>query len=1121
MAEFTKRKFFTTTDEVMELPPLNNLQIDSYNWFLKEGFKELLEEISPVRDFTGKLFELSIEDYFLEEPVVDEATARERNLTYKAPMRAKIKLTNKETGEIKETEVFFGEFPLMTDQGTFIINGIERVVVAQIVRSPGVLFVSEESEGQRYFGAKIIPVRGAWLELETNKRGIIWVKIDRKRKVPVTTMLRAFGYGSDEEIRKAFAGVVKDPAYDFIEKTLERDPAKSFETGMVEVYKKIRPGDLATVENAKQLIQAMFFDFRRYDLGRVGRYKLNQRLGLSLPINRKTRVLQPSDLVEIVKEIINLSQTGGTPDDIDHLGNRRVRAVGELLQSKIRVGLLRMERIIKDRMSVSDPASVTPAQLINVHPLTAALQEFFASSQLSQFMDQTNPLSELEHKRRISAMGPGGLSRERASFEVRDVHSSHYGRICPIETPEGPNVGLVGDLATYARVNQYGFIETPYRVVKHKNGKSYATKEVVYLDANEEQKAVIAQAGIPLSKSGEILEKRVEARVFGEPEIVSVDKVEYMDVSPVQTVAVATGLIPFMEHDEAVRASMGANMLRQAVPLVRPEAPIVGTGLEARAAIDSGNIIIAKDAGVVTAVSAQHIKVMERSGKERTYHLKNFVRSNQALAIHQRPVVEKGQKVAKGELLADALSTDNGELALGQNVLVAFMPWNGGNFEDAVLISERLVEQDRYTSIHIDNFRVEVRDTKLGPEVVTRDIPNVGEEALKNLDEEGIIRIGASVSSGDILVGKITPKGETELTAEEKLLRAIFGEKARDVKDTSLRLPHGEYGKVIDIKIFSRELGDELPAGVLSAIEVSVAQLRKITVGDKMAGRHGNKGVISKVVPVEDMPYMKDGTPIDIILNPLGIISRMNIGQVLETHLGWAAKALGYKVASPVFQGVPIETITAEMKKANLPENGKVELYDGKTGKKFENPVCVGVIYMMKLIHLVEDKIHARSTGPYATITQQPLGGKAQFGGQRFGEMEVWALQAYGAANSLQEMLTIKSDDVLGRSKAYESIIKNEEIKKPATPESFNVLTRELQSLGLRVDLLKKVSEKKIKKVELPSVAEKEEEMRGTVVVSADEIAEEVAERASEKKVVKIEEEREDVDEVDVGVEEP
>lgn len=1172
MAKILKRKYFTKIQDAIELPELNSFQIESYHWFLKEGFRDLLQEVSPIHDFTGKTLDLFFNDYFLEEALVDEDTCRERNLSYKASMRVRLSLVNKETGEIKESEIFFGDFPLMTQRGTFVINGVERTVVAQIVRSPGVLFTAEEVEGERLFGAKIIPVHGAWLEIETSKKGVISVKVDRKHKVTITALLRAFGYGSDEEIKKLFADVSANSEIKYIERTLERDASKSYETGLIEVYRRIRPGDLATVENAKQLISSMFFDVRRYDLGKVGRYKMNSRLGLDLPISLKTRMLRPEDMVEIIKEIIRLSATGDEPDDIDHLSNRRVRAVGELVQTKARMGLMRLERIVKDRMSVCDLSTVTPAQLINVRPLSAALQEFFSSSQLSQFMDQTNPLSELEHKRRISAMGPGGLSRERASFEVRDVHTSHYGRICPIESPEGPNIGLVGNLACFAKVNEYGFIETPYLKVtaevspdqKAWNGriakedvehpktkklliakgaildaktasvaksagvakvkvKPFLSDEIVYFNASEEANQIIMQPTNEIDEHNNILARRVEARRYGKPEFVLVETVDFVDVSPKQTVAVATALIPFMEHDDAARAMMGANMLRQAVPLVQPQAPIVGTGVELRSAIDSGHVILAPEDGIVTEVSASEIKMRGKSRKDHTFFLKNFQRSNQGLAIHQHPSIFAGDEVKKGEVLADALASENGELALGQNILVAYLPWGGGNFEDAVLISERLVHKDTYTSIHIDQFTIEVRDTKLGPELVTRDIPNVGEEALKNLDEQGIIRIGAEVSPGDILVGKITPKGETELTAEEKLLRVIFGEKARDVKDTSLRLPHGEYGKVVDIKIFSRELGDELPAGVIQAIQVSVAQLRKITVGDKMAGRHGNKGVISRVLPVEDMPYLADGTPIDIILNPIGVISRMNIGQLLETHLGWAAQKLGYKVVSPVFEGVKLSQIEKELSLANLPQNGKVELFDGKTGRKFDQPVTVGIAYMMKLLHLVEDKIHARSTGPYATITQQPLGGKAQFGGQRFGEMEVWALQAYGAAHILQEMLTIKSDDVLGRSKAYESIIKNEEIKKPSTPESFNVLTRELQSLLLQVDLLKKTSGEKVEKFEQKSIVEvqeEEEKKHAYKAVSADVIAEEVAEETAAKDVVQAEELREKVDEVDVGVEE-
>ncbi|MFA4930647.1 MAG: DNA-directed RNA polymerase subunit beta [Patescibacteria group bacterium] len=1098
-----ERKYFGRERSWVNLPDLNTMQTSSYNWFFQEGLRELFDEISPIDDFTGKTLSLQFGDYYLDEPKHDEYICRERNFTFKSSLRCQVSLINKETGEIKEQEVFMGDFPLMTNSGSFIINGIERVVVSQIIRSPGVLFTSERIAGNEYYGAKVIPDRGAWLEIETNNKNIIYVKIDRKRKIPITTLLRAFGLAEDEDIYNAFTDVNNDENRDYIKATLAKDPADNRAEGLLEVYKRIRPGDLATVENAQSLIEDMFFNFRRYDFGKVGRYKLNKRLGLSASNDKKHRTISVDDLVAIVKEVIKLNNIDGPADDIDNLKNRRIRSVGELAQKALRVGLLRMERIVKDRMSVSDINTVTPSALINVRPLTAALQEFFASSQFSHFMDQTNPLAELENKRRITAMGPGGLSRERAGFEVRDVHHSHYGRLCPIQTPEGSNIGLVNHLACFASINEYGFIVTPYHpvfkevknevklltghilradVLDPKNKKKVAsagdkiTKElagklaklslekilvrpqvqtdVVYLDAQEEENFVIAQADIELDKENYFTDELIAARAKGEPDYVPQENIDYISVSPKQIFSVATGLIPFVENDEGTRASMGSNMLRQAVSLVNPQSPIVGTGMEEQAALDSGEIIVAEDDGEVISSNGNELSVRYKKSGPQNYHLRKFIKSNQGTCINQRSVVDKGHKFKKGELLADGTATENGELALGQNIVVAFMPWSGYNFQDAVIISERLVHDDRYSSIHIENHLVEVRETKLGPEIITRDIPNVGEEALKNLDAEGIIRLGAEVTTGDILVGKITPKGETELTAEEKLLRAIFGEKARDVKDTSLRLPHGERGKVVNIKIFSRDKGDELSTGVIKAIEVSVAQLRKVQVGDKMAGRHGNKGVISRILPAEDMPYLPDGTPVDIILNPLGVISRINLGQVLETHLGWAAEKLGYKVACPVFEGATWKEIQAELKKAKLPETGKIKLCDGRTGDPFDNEVTVGYAYMMKLHHLVEDKMHARSIGPYSMITQQPLGGKAQFGGQRFGEMEVWALQAYGAAHTLQEMITIKSDDVVGRSKAYESIIKGEDIKKPTTPESFNVLRRELQGLGLKIDLI-------------------------------------------------------------------
>jgi len=1054
------RKFFKKPRINVPLPNLIEVQTQSYNWFLKEGIKELLQEISPVDDFTGKVLRLEFGEYYLDEPKCDEETARSKNLTYQAPLKCKTTLINKKTGRKKHSEVFLGDFPLMTPQGTFIINGIERVIVSQIIRSYGVLFVADKFAGRSLFGAKIIPSRGAWLEFETSPNDVISVKIDRKRKIPVTTFLRSLGLESDEEIIKTFSHVDDNPEHPYIKSTLEKDPSKTSAEALVEVYKRIRPGDLAAPEIAKSFLEAMLFNPKRYDLGKVGRYKLNQRLGLKVSQSLKNRILRLADVIEVIKEIIRLNNDSlAKPDDVDSLKNRRVRAVGELVQGRLRVGLLRMERIIKDRMSVLDPDTVVSSQLINSRPIQAVLQEFFASSQLSQFMNQTNPLAELEHKRCLSATGPGGLSRERAGFEVRDVQQSHYGRVCPIETPEGPNIGLVGYLSCYARINEYGFIETPYFVVEHKGGKHRVTSRLVYLDAEAEERAVIAPASVKTDKNGYLKENKTIVRKFGKPTIEKVEKIDYVDVSPSQTVSIATALIPYIEHDDAARASMGSNMERQAVPLVKPDSPLVGTGVEFQAAYDSGQIIVAQEEGVVKEVSAEEI-VVKKAKKEYRYKLQKFVRSNQATCLNQRPIVSVGQKIKKGQVLADSSATQNGELALGQNILVAFLSFRGWNYEDAIIISERLLHEDIYTSIHIEKYSIEIRNTKLGPELITRDIPNVSEESLTNLDEQGIVRIGAEVSSNDILVGKISPKGETELSAEEKLLRAIFGEKAKDVKDTSLRLPHGEKGKVVHIKFFSKEDGDELPPGVYQMVEVSVAQLRKISVGDKLAGRHGNKGVISKILPVAEMPFLPDGTPVDIILNPLGVISRMNLGQILETHLGWAAHKLNYKIASPVFEGVPYEQIQEELKKAGLPADGKIQLYDGATGEPFTEKTTVGYIYMMKLCHMVDDKMHARSIGPYSMITQQPLGGKAQFGGQRFGEMEVWALEAYGAAHSLQEMLTIKSDDVIGRSKAYESIIRGEPIQKPQIPASFYVLVRELQSLGLDIDMISRGKEK-------------------------------------------------------------
>jgi DNA-directed RNA polymerase subunit beta len=1101
-SSLSKRKFFKSMSMV-SLPNLIEVQSNSYNWLLEKGLRELLDEVNPIVDFTEKDLELSFKEYYLDEPKYNEVVAKNKNISYEAPLRCKAQLLIKKTGEVKEQEIYFGDFPLMTERGTFIINGVERVVVSQIIRSPGVFFSMDYQKGKKLFGAKIIPNRGAWLEIETDAEGAIYVKIDRKRKVAITSLLRAFGYGTDAKLLETFSDIDKGEV-SFIEETIKKDIAKNQGEGYKEVYRRIRPGDLATESNAKQVIDSMFFSFEKYDFGAVGRYRLNQRLEVESPNDEAHRILTHDDLVLIIKEIIRLNNDPqSVADDIDHLGNRRVRSVGELVQNKLRVGFARTARNIKDRMSTCDLETVVPGQLVNSRPIAASIKEFFASSQLSQFMDQVNPLAELEHKRRISAMGPGGLTRERAGFEVRDVHHSHYGRICPVETPEGPNIGLVGHLATYTKINQYGFLETPYLQIKKevennieelenrildediagiisgtlldKNNiekitelksqktikvKPFVSKEIDYINATVEDRKIITYAGINIDEFGNILDAVVGARVKGNTTEIEATKLDYIDVSAKQCISVATSLIPFLEHDDANRALMGSNMQRQAVSCVKPQAPLVGTGIEDKAAVDSGQVVVAKADGEVTEVDADHIIIKEEAPVgakkpffKRDYHLQSFVKSNAFTSMNQVPRVMKGDMIKKGQLLADGASTDHGELSLGQNIVVAFIPWEGSNYEDAIIISEKLVQDDRYSSIHIEDFSIDVRDTKLGPELITRDIPNIGEERLKNLDETGIIVIGAEVASGDILVGKISPKGEGDLTSEERLLRAIFGEKSRDVKDSSLYLPHGEYGKVVDIKIFSREQGDKLSTGVIQQIQVSVAQLKKISVGDKLAGRHGNKGVISRIAPVEDMPYLPDGTPVDMILNPLGVASRMNIGQILETHLGWAALKLGYKAATPALEGVTEKQIKAELKKAGLPESGKVRLVNGRSGELFDNESTVGVMYVMKLHHLVDDKIHMRSIGPYSLITQQPLGGKAQFGGQRFGEMEVWALEGYGASYTLQEMLTIKSDDQMGRSKAYESIIKGDPIKSPNVPASFHVLVSELKGLGLNVEL--------------------------------------------------------------------
>ena len=1103
--------------EKREIPDLIELQVRSFAWFVEKGLRELFDEISPIRDFTGKVMELQFLDYEFGDPKYSELECRTRDLTFSRPLYVQVELLIKETGEIQRQRVYMGDYPWMTHLGTFIINGAERVVVSQLVRSPGVYYgkVEDPASGRDLFTAKVIPNRGAWLEFETSARGdLLSVKVDRKRKIAATTLLRAVGYERNEEIAALFGAVDDNPEHAYVASTLDKDPTNTQAEALIEVYKKLRPGDPPTGDNARQLVESLFFNFRRYDLGRVGRYKFNKklnpvaaRMGIELPREdgenpQLGRTITREDIAAIVGQLIVLNNGHGLADDIDHLGNRRIRANGELIQNAFRIGLLRMERVVRERMTIQEIDKATPNALINIRPVVAAMKEFFGGSQLSQFMDQTNPLAELTSKRRLSALGPGGLSRERAGFDVRDVHHSHYGRICPIETPEGPNIGLIGSLATFGRINDYGFIETPYRKVKRtvawddpdltsytaggdvvaKGGAIVAKKgeplttaaaaelkkqralaqpirpvvtdEIVYLAADEEEEHWVAQANAALDDQGHFVTERVPCRHRDQFPEVAPDRIEYMDVSPKQVVSVATALIPFLEHDDANRALMGSNMQRQAVPLLEPEAPIVGTGMERRAALDSGQVVVALEAGVVTSVTAERILVEEDSGELRTYPLQKFVRSNQGTCINQRPIVEVGQRISPREAIADSSSTDGGELALGRNILVAFMSWEGGNYEDAIVISDRLVREDLFTSIHIEKHEIESRDTKLGPEEITRDIPNVGEESLKDLDEDGIVYIGAEVQPGDILVGKITPKGETELTAEERLLRAIFGEKAREVKDSSLRLPHGERGKVVDVKIFTREAGDELLPGVNRLVRVSVAQKRKVSVGDKMAGRHGNKGVIAKVLPQEDMPFLPDGTPVDIILNPLGVPSRMNIGQILETHLGWALSVLGYKAATPVFDGATESQIREALAAADLPEDGKVELRDGRTGEGFDRRITVGQIYMLKLHHLVEDKIHARSTGPYSLITQQPLGGKAQFGGQRFGEMEVWALEAYGAANILQELLTVKSDDVMGRVQTYEAIVKGEEIQQPGVPESFKVLIKELQSLGLNVEIL-------------------------------------------------------------------
>lgn len=1039
-----ERLSYARTTEVIELPNLIEVQTNSYEWFLKEGLREALQEVFPIEDYTGKL-QLQFVDYHLGEPKYEVQECKERDASYQAPLKLKVRLTDKETGELRESDVYMGDLPKMTDKGTFIINGAERVVVSQLVKSPGVYFNERvDLTGNILYGATIIPNRGAWFELEMDAFGAVYTRIDKTRKIPVTVLLRCLGYETNDDILQLY----NDD--ETIARTLEKDTTTNREEALIEFHRRLRPGELATVEGAGQLLNNLFFDHRRYDLAAVGRHKINKKLELGIPDDNRHLTIE--DMTSAIGYLLNLVKGEGKVDIIDHLGNRRLRSVGELLQNQFRTGLVRMERVVKERMSIHDVDTLTPQVLINIRPITAVVKEFFGSSQLSQFMDQTNPLAELTHKRRLSALGPGGLTRERAGFQVRDVHHSHYGRVCPIETPEGPNIGLIGSLSTYARVNRFGFIETPYRKVDKKAKK--VTDEIVYLSADEEENYVIAQANAPVDAQGNFTHDRVNVHKGSEYFETSVERVDYMDVSPKQVFSVATAMIPFLEHDDANRALMGANMQRQAVPLIRAEAPLVGTGLEYKAAKDSGAVILAGKPGKIKRVSAKRIETINDDGTEDHFDLLKFARSNHGTSINQRPIVNEGQRVEIGEVIADGPSTDQGELALGRNVLVAFMPWEGYNYEDAILISEKLVMEDVFTSIHIEEYECEARDTKLGPEEITRDIPNVSEDMLKNLDDRGVIRIGAEVSADDILVGKVTPKGETELTPEERLLRAIFGEKAREVRDSSLRVPHGESGKIVDVKVFTRENGDELSPGVSQLVRVYVAQKRKISEGDKMAGRHGNKGVISRIIPVEDMPFLPDGTPVEIVLNPLGVPSRMNIGQVLECHLGWAAKTLGFYAATPVFDGAREQDIFENLRKAGLREDGKIELRDGRTGKEFDNPVTVGYVYMLKLAHLVDDKIHARSIGPYSLVTQQPLGGKAQFGGQRFGEMEVWALEAYGASYTLQEILTVKSDDVVGRLKTYESIVKGENIPEPGVPESFKVLIKELQSLSLDVRIL-------------------------------------------------------------------
>ncbi|MEI6228694.1 MAG: DNA-directed RNA polymerase subunit beta [Candidatus Saccharibacteria bacterium] len=1052
-SDSAKRVFFTKDDIAVALPNLIAHQRDSWREFVETGLSEIFSELNPIDDYTGQKLSLRFNKYEFQEPKTSEKDAKENNLTFDAPLHVDVELTNKVTGEVKNQQIYLGDYPWMTDRGTFIVNGTERVVVSQLTRSAGVFFTTEKTATKNYYGAKLIPGRGVWLEIETAASGALYVKIDRRRKMPITTLFRALGYSKTSEIKSLFekvdTGEVK-----YIDATLEKDAARGSNEALIEVYRRIRPGDLATVDNARSMIEKMFFDFKRFDYSRVGRYKLNQRLGMKLPNTTENRVFQLNDLVAIVSEVIRLNNTQERADDIDSLANRRIKLVGELVSRQFRVGMLRMQRNAMDRMSVSDIENITPSQLINARPVVAAVREFFASSQLSQLMDDCNPLSELSHKRRLSSMGPGGLSRERAGFDVRDAHPTHYGRICVVETPEGANVGLVLNLASYARVNEYGFIETPY--LKVENGK--VTDKIVYLDSTQESTEVIADASVKLNDDRTFAEDRVSARNGILPEQVDSSIVTYIDAANKQILGVSAGLIPFIEKNRVDRSLTGSAMQKQAVPLLTPSAPVVGTGIESELAKNTSQLVTALADGEVIKSDADEIQIKYKDGVK-SYKPTHFGKSNDDRCINQKVRVVRGQMVKKGDILIEGASVANGELSLGSDLLVAFMPWGGYNMDDAIVLSQRVVSDDTLTSINIKDFTVEVRETKLGNEIVTRDIPNVSEESLRHLDIDGIVQVGSEVKSGDVLVGKITPKGEQELSSEERLLRAIFGEKAKDVRDTSLRMNSASGGKVVGVKVFSRENGNELKAGVLMQVQIFVAQFRKISVGDKLAGRHGNKGVVAKILPVEDMPFMADGTPIDVVLNPLGVPSRMNIGQLFETHLGMAARALGYRVATPPFNGVPDSIISDQLEKAGFARNGKFQLFDGRDGQAFEEHTTVGVMHMIKLHHMVSDKIHARSTGPYTMVTQQPLGGKAQNGGQRFGEMEVWALEAYGAAATLQEMITIKSDDVYGRAKAYESIIKDEAIVGPKLPESFNVLVKELQGLGLKVDLLDEEAE--------------------------------------------------------------